>query len=174
MQVLVANPTLLHRRFSYRMPGQATVRTVEINAGGQSKLPDDLSDNDLANVIKQLERFGAVPRSEVSAITLPKALIFDVRKNPIDVDIIEEGLERDENARQEVSGQKLEEAGLGAFKATQDLISSTRSRGKVIETSVEIVEVTDKGQTKGGVNAEFVVSTKANRRAGKQRTETKA
>jgi hypothetical protein len=174
MQVLIANPTLLHRKFSYRLPGNQNTRHVPVNAGGQSKLPDDLSGNDLDSVIAQIVAIGGVPASEVSAINLPKSFIFDVRKNPIDVDKIEEGLERDETARQDVSGQMLEEAGLGAFKLAEDLLKTSGAPGRVVETTLEIVETTDRGKTKDGVNAEFVVSTKPNRRAGRKRTEKKA
>lgn len=174
MQILVANPTLHQCRFSYRHPTQKTTRTVVINAGGQSKLPDDLDGFDLQNVIEQLTRYGGVPASDVAAITRPKSLIFDVRKNPIDVDLIAEGLAKDEDARQDVAGQKLEEAGLGAFKATEDLLRTSGARGKVVETSVEIVETNDRGKTKDGVNTEIVVSTRPNRQAGKLRTEKKA
>jgi hypothetical protein len=109
-----------------------------------------------------------VPQSETSNIVLTKALIFDVRKNPIDPDRIQEALEKDEAARQETAAQKMEEAGLAAFNN-----ADAQNPGKVLETSVEIVEVTDKGKTKDGVNAEFVVSKSPKRRAGKKRTETK-
>ena len=64
----------------------------------------------------------------------------------------------------------MEEAGLGTFKGTEDLMTATGARGKLTETSVEIVEVTDRGPVKGGVNVEFVNSTK---RGGKLRTEEK-
>ena len=170
-QVFVGNPTLLHREFQYRVPGHKTIRTVKIPAGGQEQLPDDLSGTDLAYVVAQLERYGGVPASDLGSIVLPKSFIFDVRANPIPVEKIEEGLERDEMARQEVSGQVLEDAGLGAFKLAEDL--SKKERLKPIETSIEIVEMTDKGKVKDGVNVEFVTSKKPGRRAGRKRTEDK-
>jgi hypothetical protein len=173
MQIFVANPTLQNREFHYRMPGQKTTRVVKITAGGQEKLPDNLAGTELQYVIGQLERLGAVPASDIRAIVLPKAFIYDVRSNPIEVERIEEGLERDEDARQEVAAEKMEEAGLEAFKAAETMLASNGGRGRVIETSVEIVETTDRGKVKDGVNVEFVVSAKPNRRAGRKRTEDK-
>ena len=173
-QVNVANPTLQHAHFSYRLPHIQTLRTLKIPAGGQVKFPEDLTGNDLQSVLDQLARYGAVPQSEVGAIVRPKTLIFDVSATPIKVDKIEEGLGRDEDARQEVAGQKMEEAGLGAFKTTQDNLLAAKAPGKLTETSVEIVEVNDRGKVEGGVNVEFVTSTKPERRAGRKRTEEKA
>jgi len=178
-QVNIANPTLLNREFHYRMPQDgpgrqrfsSNTRVVRIPAGGQVKMTEDLSGADLQSIVDQLQAAGAVPQSEVQSITLTKSLIFDVSKTPIKVDNIEEGLERDEAARQEVAAQKMEEAGLGAFKTTQDMMNSTGARGRLTETSVEIVEVTDRGPVKDGVNVEFVNSTK---RGGKLRTEEKS
>ncbi len=178
MQVFVGNPTLQSRQVEYRVPisyeplrYNRNKRTVNINPGGQAKLPDELSGKELTDVLEQLKAIGAVPASEAGTIILPKALIFDVRQNPIDVDHIEEGLERDEEARQEIAGEKMQESGLQAFKTAQDLAKNTRLQP--IETIVEIVEVTDKGAVKGGVNTEFVVSNRPERNAGKQRTERK-
>jgi hypothetical protein len=168
-QVFVGNPTLQHRELHYRLPNHKTARVVKIAAGGQEKLPDDLAGTELAAVVAQLEQLGAVPASDIRAIILPKALVYSVTPNPIPATKLEEGLERDERARQEVSGEKMEEAGLAAFTAAQ----SQTGGAKVLETSVEVVEVTDRGSVKGGVNAEVIVSSKPGRRAGKKRTEKK-
>ncbi len=140
---------------------------VKIAAGGQEVLPDDLAGNELQSVIAQLERLGAVPAGDVRSIVLPKGLVYNVAPTPIKVDQIREGLERDEAARQEVSGAKMEEAGLEAFK---------QAGRSAVETSVEITEVTDRGPVKKGVNFEVVVSSKPERRtrAGAKRTEKKS
>jgi hypothetical protein len=172
MQVFVANPTLLHRDLQYRYPGQKTIRVVKIAAGGQAKLPDDLDGAVLENVLRQLKTIGAVPASEVGYINAPKALIFDVRANPINIDKITEGLEKDEEARQELSSEKMEAAGLGAFKIAEKA-QSAAGKGKIVETTVEIVEMTERGKTKDGVNVEYVTSAKPSRRAGKKREEDK-
>ena len=170
MQVFVGNPTLQHRELQYRMPGQKSIRTVKIYAGGQSQLLDDLTGPSLDNVIAQLENLGAVPEGDIRAIVLPKQLIYRVAPTPIDVDVIAEGLSLEEDARQEVAGQKLEEAGLGAFKLAQEF--SKKERLHPTETSIEIVETDAKGKVEGGVNTEFVVSTKR-RGVTRKRTEKK-
>ena len=168
-QLFVGNPTLQHRELHYRLPQHKTARVVRIAAGGQEQLPDDLAGSELDSVIKQLEQLGAVPASDIRAIILPKALVYSVSPNPITENKLEEGLERDEKARQEVAGDKMLESGLSAFK-----IAEAQVRGaKVLETSVEVVQTTDRGPVRGGVNSEMVVSSKPGRRAGKMRTEKK-
>jgi hypothetical protein len=168
MHVFVGNPTLQHRELHYRHPSQPkTSRVVRIAAGGQEQLPDDLSGADLKNVLAQLERLGAVPKSDLRAIVLPKALIYDVSSTPIEIGFIEEGLERDGQARQEVAGTKMEEAGLAAFNSAQ------KASSKVVETVLQIVERDDQGEIKGSVDAEIIVSSKPQRRAGRKRTEDK-
>ena len=173
MQVIVGNPTLQNRDFHYRYPGQKTTRVVPIPAGGQSRLPDDFSGAELQNVISQLERLGAVPVNDIGAIILPKQLVYSVSPKPIDVEKLEEGLARDEEARQEVASVKMEESGLSAFTAAEKAQNTQGARGRLVETSIEVVETNDRGKVKDGVNAEFVVSTKPQRRAGKKRTEDK-
>lgn len=163
-EVFVGNPTQQHRDLHYRHPHQKSARVVKIAAGGQEKLPDDLVGSDLDNVIAQIERLGGVPEGDIRAIILPKAFIYKVAPSPIKVEKLEEGLERDEEARQEVSGTKMHEAGLAAFK--------NAGRG-VTETSVEITETTDRGTVKHGVDMEVIVSSKPSRRAGKLRVEDK-
>ena len=169
-QVFVGNPTLLHREFHYRIPETKTLRVLRIPAGGQARMPEDLEGDALNSVIEQLERFGGVPQDDIRAIVMPKAFVYRVAPSPIKADVLEEGLERDEMARQELSGDKLEAAGFSAFQNAQ----TTAPNGKkVVETSIEIVEVNDRGRVKDGVNAEFVVSAKPGRRAGRKRTEDK-
>lgn len=164
MQVFIGNPTLQHREVHYRLPQAKTTRVVRIAAGGQEKLAEDLNGNNLQKVIDQLERLGAVRSKSAHTIIRPKGLVYDVSPNPINVDELQEGLERDENARQEVSADKMHEAGLAAFQ----------NAGKgAIETSVEIVETNDRGIVKNSVDMEVVVSRKASRRAGKLRVENK-
>ena len=168
MRVYVANPPLQHRDFHYRIPGVQTSRVLRIRAGGQELLPESLDGSDLQSVLQQLQGIGAVPKSDLASIVAPKALIFDVAPNPIKAETIEEGLGLDEDARQEVSAAKMEESGLQAFARAQS------GGARAVEASMEVVEVTDRGAVKGGVNYEVVVSSKPNRRAARKRTETKA
>jgi hypothetical protein len=167
MQVFVGNPTLQHREVHYRLPGIKTFRVLPIPAGGQERMPEDLDGAALKSVIDQLERLGAVPANEIREIVLPKSLVYNVSPNPIKRDQLEEGLERDEMARQDVSGTKMEEAGLAAFK-----VAESNSKG-IVETSLEIVETTDNGPVKDSVNMEVIVSAKPSRRAGRKRTVNK-
>ena len=177
MQVTIGNPAQVHREFHYRYPGQRTIRVVPINAGGQSVLPDDLTGAELQNIIGQIERFGGVPEGDIRSIVYPKQLVYKVSPKPIDVDTLAEGMALDQEARQEVSGLKLEEAGFSAFKTAEaeaaKIATLTGRHAKVVETSVEIVQTTARGRVKDGVNTEFVVSAKPGRRAGKKRTEDK-
>jgi len=173
MRVYVANPTLQNRNLHYRLPGVPTVRILDIPAGSQAVMQDDLAGGALQSVIDQLEALGAVPKDDIRAIVFPKALLYSVTPNPIKADAIEEALSREEEARQNVAAVKMEESGLQAFERVQEAARAA-GRGKVVETSMEIREVTDRGPVKGSVNAEFVVSEKPSRRAGRKREEAKA
>jgi hypothetical protein len=170
MNVYVGNPTQQNRELHYRLKDQPTVRVVFIPAGGQELLPDDLSGVNLPYVISQLQRLGAMESNDLNII-LPKALVYKVESKPIEADVLQEGLAQDEEARQNVSAQMMEQAGLAAFQNANAV-----KPGGVVETSVEVFESSDHGQVKGKdrVNMEIAVSSKPSRRAGKRREEAKA
>ncbi|MHB8406234.1 MAG: hypothetical protein ACYDCJ_12505 [Gammaproteobacteria bacterium] len=159
MRVFVANGTHQHMHFNYRLPEKNSFRSLEIRAGRQARFSEDLSDTDLASLISQLERYGAVGVADVKHITIPRTLLYSVDRK-ISSDKIDEARVKDEAARQEVAAQKLEEAGLAQFP-TDHLAGATKS------TSLEVVQLGDQGQEgiKGGVDTQVVVSKTAGRKA---------
>ena len=161
-ELYVSNPLLQHYEFNYRIPGKETPRTLRIGAGRQEKFPEQLEGLALADVIRQLERYGAVPESELTLITKPNALVYRVAK-PIQSDAIDEARALDQEARQELAGAKMEESGLKAFGAAQATLQQNgmgSAAEALQETSVEIIEVTDVKTVRDGVNYEATVSKK--------------
>ncbi len=164
-QVHIANGTHQNQHFFYRVVEAQTLRKIEIPAGRQQKFPEDFVEgHQLDSLIKQLERFGAVPASEVSHIEKPRALVYSIDRKPISVGKIDEAREKDEAARQEVSAQQTENAGL-------TLLATAAQRGNpeaIKTTSLEVTQLNDQGEDpkRGGVDVEVSVSTNAS--AGKK------
>ena len=145
------------------------MRRLEVPAGRQQKFPEDFSDGQqLDSLIKQLERFGAVPASDLNAIEKPRALVYAIDRKPIPVGKIDEARERDEAARQEVSAKQTENAGLA-------LLATDAARGNqdaVKSTSLEVTQLNDQSEDaqKGGVDVEVGVSHSAGKKqTGKRR-----
>ena len=165
MHIFIANGTLQHREFHYRVAGKDTPRIENIPAGSQVQLPGDFEGAVLQGLITQLEQAGAIPQNELNAITRPHALLYRVAKR-IESDAIDEAREKDTEARSEVAAQQMENAGIAAFNIAQ-------KAGPVQETVVTITEVTDVKPVAGGVDHEVIVSQKPQRNAGRKRTTEK-
>ena len=159
MHVFIANGTHQHMNFNYRLAEMGSFGSLEIKAGRQARFPMDLNDTQLAMLITQLERYGAVGVPDVKHITIPRTLIYSVDRK-ISSDKINEAREMDEAARQEVAAQKLEEAGLAQFPTDDQLAGATKS------TSLEVIQLGDQGQenVKGGVDTQVLVSKSAGRK----------
>lgn len=163
-QVFVANGTHQHQQFIYRVPESPSVRRLEIPAGRQAKFNEDFTDGQLPHIITQLERFGAVPQSDVKAITAPRTLVYSVNKQPIAANKLDEARELDEAARQEVAAQQTENAGLALLSTS----AQHTNPDAIKSTSLEVTQLSDQGDdpVKGGVDVEIGVS----RSAGKMQT----
>lgn len=163
MHVFVANPSLQHRHFMYRVLEAATLRRLEIRAKCQAQVPGDFEGANLTSLVKQLEGFGAVPANDPRSITRPYALIYKVeasKTRPIASDQINEAMERDAEARQERAAQETENTGKANFVAV-----SGSAPGRVQSTALEVEQLTDREEdpelVKGGVNYEIEVSKSA-------------
>ena len=153
-QIFIANPTLQHRDLHVRVGKNAT-RIVRIRALGQEMFPDKLEGEQLAAVIAQIERAGAVPDNDPEAIRNRFSLLYRVSESsnkPIPADSINAGAEQDEEVRQQIAGDMLEKSGAAAFTTAQKVGAR--------EISMEIVETNDTSQVRGGVDTEIIVSPK--------------
>lgn len=156
-ELLVANPTYQHYNFNYRVPGISKIIEALIPAGGQVVLaPGEMDDTQLEDVIGQLTGIDAVPASEVARIHRPKTLVYSVRR-PVSEKQINEARERDEAARQKVSDDELEKAGLAAFPR------DGRLGARAVESTLEVLEMVPQDReevAKGGVDTKVTVSRK--------------
>ncbi len=159
MQIFVANGTHQHIAFNYRLPEMTSFRCLEIKAGRQAKFPEMLNDSEVSMLVAQLERYGAVSVPDVKHITIPRTLIYSVDRK-IASEKIDEARRKDEEARQEIAAQKLEEAGMAQFPTDDYMAGATKS------TSLEVNQLGDQGQenVKGGVDAEITVTKTAGRK----------
>jgi hypothetical protein len=163
MEVFIANGTMQHREFHYRILEQPTVRVLKIGAGQQERLAENLEGEQLQYVLDQLQGAGAVPVSDIGAIKTPYSLVYDVRR-PIKTDKIDEARARDVDVRQDIAGDKVEQAGLVAFEGMRRTIAKAGGDpSKLEETTLEVVQLKDSAdeeRQRGGVDAEVTVSKK--------------
>lgn len=163
--LFIANPTLQHRELTIRM-NKVHTRIVSIPALGQEQFPDELEGEQLKMVIKQLENAGGIAREDAPAIHKRFSLLYSVgqRDDAMTTDDIDQGVEADQEARQQLSSEVLERSGVAAFNKAANV------GGR--EMTMEIVQVDDKANVPGGVNVEIIVSDKRGVRDG-ERVSTK-
>lgn len=151
----IANHTLQHQQFYYRVPEVPDARAISIPAGRQAKFPEDFSPEQFQAVVHQLERYlGAVAARDVKSLEWPRALIYSDRE--IGRSKIDEARELDQRVRQDVSAAAFENDGLGAFSASPNPIPG------LAETAISITQVDTNGDDeRGGVDFEAVVSKRA-------------
>jgi len=169
--VYVANGTHQHQHFLYRVVESKSLRRLEIPAGRQQRFPEDFSEGQqIDEIIRQLERFGAVPASDVPAVHTPRALVYSVGK-PIKSDPIDAARERDEEVRQDVAAQKTEEAGLAQFST----LAQHGAQASLKSSTLEVTQMETVGDRpeKDGVDFEAKVDTKAGKRANSKRRSGK-
>ena len=171
--VYVANCTLQHREFPYRVVEAAAYRTLRIPAGSQAKFPEDFTDQQLQKLEEQLVRAGGVPVNDLDALTSAYGLLYKVDRKPITSDQISVALEKDIDKRQEIADTKTEAAGLALLETAEGRGTPNHRPGTVRETSAEIVQLNDNDReepTKGGVDAKVTVSRKTGQQITRDQT----
>lgn len=159
MFIFVANPSLQHYIFNYRVPGVPTIRNLRIQMRGQAIFPEDFAPDAAKAIVAQLERRGAVPHNDPRAIQRPNSLTYKVEdsRSParaIKSDAIEDAAEVDKKARQDRSNVAAENAGLGTFAAL-----AGPNEGALRSTSLEVEQIDPQSDEheKDGVNFEVKV-----------------
>lgn len=159
-QILVANPTHQHYDFQYRIPGHAKIFSADVKAGRQVRLPVDMDETQLAAVVRQLERYGAVPKNDVESLISPRALVYSIDR-PIPSDTIDEAREKDEAIRQGIADEQVEAAGVATPAVNGEVGAHLK------QASLEVRELAPTQQeqpVKGGVDTKIVVSKEAGAR----------
>lgn len=167
MQIFVANGTMHNKDFFYRPLGSAQIRKISIPSKRQVKFSEDFSGPELEYIVKQLERAGGVPRDDLNSIESAYSLVYSVSKDPIKTTVIDETVEKDKKARQNIAAEMSEAAGLASFATL-----ASPNPEAVKATGLEVVQLADQGDdaVKDGVNFEAQVSREAGaRRDGKRR-----
>lgn len=85
MQLFIANLTNQHRDFTYRIPGEVNYRTEHIAIGKQTRLPAELTSEELAGIIKQYEPYGMVAANQLKNIREFVGLCYSIDK-PVPMD----------------------------------------------------------------------------------------
>jgi hypothetical protein len=161
MQVYLANPTLATRIFLYRVVEGTAIRQTTVAPRRQVKLPEDFDGDGLRYLIEQIERAGGVNESDLKALEKPHALVYKVAPKPISSDRIDEAVERELRATQELSAQQTEAAGLVTLATLE-----RPAPGTVRAASLEVTQMNDSAggreePAKGGVDVEVRVDRAA-------------
>lgn len=183
--IFVANGTLQHHRFIYRLGRLTQEVIVEIKAGAEVQLPGgdaEFDEGQLADVLKQLHRRGAVPSEDLRAMTRPRTLIYKVSKRPdqpISANVIDAARERDELVRQEDAGDKVEQLGVALLGVMEETIRQAKASGeagaspeKLKETTLtirQLEDAPDQHEQKDGADAQYTISKKQRGRGERAR-----
>ena len=167
MKLFLSNGTMQHRILQYRCPHQNEIRQVMIPAGRQVEVRDErYTPEQVKSLETQLTMAGAVLKTDAKHIGRPFSLLywFDA---PITHDAIDESRARDIKARQDVSAEVTEAAGLATFATL-----AMPNPDKVQETSLEVVQLDDHGgEMRRDVNYEATVSRRGGKRREGRKTE---
>lgn len=165
-QLLVANGTHQYHDFQYRVPEYEKVFSTLIRPGSQVRLPSDsnpldFNDYQIHAVVEQLQRYGAVPESDVQSLSSPHGLVFSIRR-PVTSDKIDEARERDEAIRQGIADEQILNAGqaVGAIASMEGQGESTLEV-RQLETNAGNADPGNAMTAKGGVDIKVTVSPKA-------------
>jgi hypothetical protein len=189
MNILVANPSYQTHRPEYRVPeifdrdprtGELSPKLfrVEIKPGRQVRLaPGDFTEEQRDAIIKQLERYGAVPKSEIRSlgiVTVDSApvrrpLIYSI-ETPIKSAQIDEAREADETIRQAISDRETEASGCATIppNLSPEVANILRKTQQESTTHIEQIQSLEVERSqKGGVNKTITVSKTAGQRVRK-------
>lgn len=189
MNILVANPSYQTYRPEYRVPelydrdprsGELFPKLfrAEIKPGQQVRLaPGNFSEEQKNAIIEQLERYGAVPKSEVRSMAiiapggLPirRPLVYSVEV-PIKSDQIDEAREADEVIRQAIADREVEAAGSTVIPPNMSPELQHALKQTMQESTLHVEQIQDlenERSQRGGVNKTITVSKKAGKRERK-------
>lgn len=165
MHILVANGTHHVQDFQFRVPTFDKVLNIVIQPGRQAQLPVDMDETQVGAVIKQLERYGARPASDVDSIDSPRGMIYSVNR-PVKSEQIDAAREKDEAIRQKISDTEVEHAGEALFSpAVSEHLNEASLKVQELETNAGPADPTKARPVKGGVDTEVTVSTRARGRS---------
>lgn len=155
-RLLIANGTHQHVDFQHRIPEYDKVFSVVIPAGRQVEHPVEMNEQQMRVVIGQLEKYGARPASDIDNLTTPRGLVFSLNR-PISSDQIDEAREQDEEVRQTIADEQIQNAGI----AVPAVGEAGAHLNKAILEVKELAPTDREQQVKGGVDTTIEVSKDA-------------
>lgn len=150
--LFIANCTQQNQIANFRVIEETRVRNLEIPIGAQTKVPGNLSDKQIEDIIRQLRKYGARDVSEVGRDPNFIGLVFSINK-PVTADRIRYTVIQN----LEVLDEQGEQMRAAAAVATHQFIEQNMprdERGKkpnLDELHMEVVEETS-GQTRSGID----------------------
>lgn len=140
MQLFIANLTNQKRDFTYRLPGEVNYRSEEIGIGKQTRLPDELSSEELAGIIKQYEPYGMVAANQLKNIREFVGLCYSIDK-PVPMDNMIHTFEHNGEALNDQAADRREQT---AAAIAAGITNKMQEHGvSVPRTEVEFTEATD-------------------------------
>ena len=144
-RMYIANCTKQIHTFTYRIPDSSETltrpRAIEIRAGGQAKLPDDLSTPQIDAVIRQHARYGMVSVADLDRTKPFAGMCYSIDK-PVSVDSIRAGLIHNDAVLREQGKQLRQEAGVAAFEAAERAAeSASQATGTDLNLAVAEISV---------------------------------
>jgi hypothetical protein len=112
MATLYAGNNTKHKLvLHYRMPEQTRAFSVTIPMGGQERLPHDLTQQEIDNILGQWKHYNPVEAGAVDRTRGPTDLTYRIEK-PITSDSLQSGVEKNEAAAIERSDRVFTESGV--------------------------------------------------------------
>lgn len=160
----IANCTRHHFVFHVRVPERRDAFRIDIQSGHQKKFPADLNAAAKENVVKQLERFGAVPAHDInSTIKRFGGIIYSLNK-PITEEQIVYANENQLDSAQTRSVEQATRSALAAELANRDNTKGKQQKRIAKTIGIEVLKKdSERGQEEKMMDLE--ITEQANKSA---------
>lgn len=144
--VHIGNTTKQHAVFMYRLPENPRLFELRIPIGRQERLlQPNLEGLELDAVVKQLERFGAVPEDRVGRAKGFVGLTYNLSR-PVKAESLEAGVEHNAEVLEQRGHEMRVESAVAMHHAAA---SAVEGGATVTGSQVEIIEQTKRGEPTG-------------------------
>ncbi len=135
MKMYIANCSMQHQDFQYRVLGQNALRIQRIEMGGQIPLSGDLQSEDIDYIVEQHERYGLISVTEIDRTKGFFGLCYSVDK-PVDVNKLRYSLEHNNKVLVERGVELRKQAAI----ATNNLIEDSVIGNTLKNLEMSVVE----------------------------------
>ena len=139
MRMYIANCTKQNHVFTYRVPDSEETlsrpRALEIKAGSQIRLPDDLNQSQIDAIVEQYARYGMVELKEIDRKKDFAGLCYNIDCS-VNIDTIRVGLSHNDQVLRELGAKMRQEAGVAAFQKAEQIADEAGIGLNSVELSV--------------------------------------